>query len=163
MIIFQVVPSKLKPQKQPSIGVLIKRYSENMQPIVRRTPMLKCEFKKLRKQLYWNHTSAVVISSKFAHNFRIHFLKNTCGGLLLKPLNCFIFLIIIDKISTKYQYRFKVKGNPKEKLSISQSRWRENMSTGMIFLLEFLHSIFISIIYLEQINTQEWPQRKNLE
>ena len=113
MIIFQVVPSKLKPQKQPSIGVLIKRYSENMQPIVRRTPMLKCDFKKLRKQLHWNHTSAVVISSKFAHNFRIHFLKNTCGGLLLKPLNCFIFLIIVDKISTKYQYRFKVKGNPK--------------------------------------------------
>ena len=31
-------------QKQPSRGVLIKRYAENMQKIYRRTPMPKCNF-----------------------------------------------------------------------------------------------------------------------
>ena len=44
-------------QKKPSIGVLRKRCSENMQQIYRRTLMLKCNFNKVPKQLYWNHTS----------------------------------------------------------------------------------------------------------
>ena len=39
-------------QKQPSRGVLSKRYSENMQQIYRRTPMLKCDFNKVALQLY---------------------------------------------------------------------------------------------------------------
>ena len=39
-------------QKQPSIGVLIKRCSENMQEIYRRTNMLKCDFNKVALQLY---------------------------------------------------------------------------------------------------------------
>ena len=72
----------------------------------------------------------------------------------------------VDKISAKCQYRFKVKelDNLKEKLSISQSRGMENMSTGMIFLLVFLHSTFISIMYLVQIiDKQEWPRHKSLE
>ena len=34
---------RTKIQKQPSIGVLIKRYSENMQQVYRTTPMLKCD------------------------------------------------------------------------------------------------------------------------
>ena len=38
-------------QKQPSRGVLRKRYSENMQQIYRRTPMMKCDFNKVAKQL----------------------------------------------------------------------------------------------------------------
>ena len=38
-------------QKQPSIGVLIKRYSENMQQVYCRTPM-KCDFNKVTEQLY---------------------------------------------------------------------------------------------------------------
>ena len=53
-------------QKQPSRGVLRKRCSENMRQIYRRTPMPKCDFKKVAKQLYWNHTSAWVFSCKFA-------------------------------------------------------------------------------------------------
>ena len=32
-----------------------------MQQIYRRTPMLKCDFNKIPKQLYWNHTSAWMI------------------------------------------------------------------------------------------------------
>ena len=45
-------------QKQPSRGVLNKRYSENMQQIYIRTPMPKCDFNKVAKQLYQNHTLA---------------------------------------------------------------------------------------------------------
>ena len=39
-------------QEQPPRGVLSKRCSENMQRIYRRTPMLKCDFNKVAKQLY---------------------------------------------------------------------------------------------------------------
>ena len=38
-------------QKQLFRGVLKKRCSENMQQIYRRTPMLKCDFNKVAKQL----------------------------------------------------------------------------------------------------------------
>ena len=38
-------------QKQPPRGVLEKRCSENMQQIYRRTPMPKCDFNKVAKQL----------------------------------------------------------------------------------------------------------------
>ena len=39
-------------QKYPSRGAVVKRYSENMQQIYRRTPMQKCDFNKVAKQLY---------------------------------------------------------------------------------------------------------------
>ena len=39
-------------QKQPFRGALTKRCSENMQQIYRRTPMPKCDFNKVAKQLY---------------------------------------------------------------------------------------------------------------
>ena len=57
-------------QKQPSSGVIIKRCSENMQQIYRRTPMPECDFNKAALQLYWNHTSAWVFSSKFVAYFQ---------------------------------------------------------------------------------------------
>ena len=53
-------------QKQPSRGVLKKRCSENMQQIYRRIPVLKCDFNKVAFQLYWNYTSAWMLSCKFA-------------------------------------------------------------------------------------------------
>ena len=56
--------------KQPFKGVLEKRCSENMQQIYRWTPMLKCDFNKVAKQLYWNCTSARVFSCKFAAYFQ---------------------------------------------------------------------------------------------
>ena len=49
---------------------LKKRCSENMQQIYRRTSMLKCDFIKVVKQLYWNRTSARVLSCKFAAYFQ---------------------------------------------------------------------------------------------
>ena len=39
-------------EKQPFISVLIKRCSENMQQIYRKTPMPKCDFSKVAKQLF---------------------------------------------------------------------------------------------------------------
>ena len=39
-------------QKQPSRGVLRKRYSQKIPQIYRRTPMPKCDFNKVTKQLY---------------------------------------------------------------------------------------------------------------
>ena len=39
-------------QKQPFKDILKKRCSENMLQIYRRTPMLKCDFNKVAKQLH---------------------------------------------------------------------------------------------------------------
>ena len=39
-------------QKQPPRDVPRKRYSENMQQIYRISPMPKCDFNKVAKQLY---------------------------------------------------------------------------------------------------------------
>ena len=39
-----------KKQKQPFIGVLIKKCSENMQEIYSRTPMPKCDYNKIDLQ-----------------------------------------------------------------------------------------------------------------
>ena len=44
--------------KQPAISVLMKKCSENMQQIYRGTPMPKCDFNKVEKELYRNHTSS---------------------------------------------------------------------------------------------------------
>ena len=42
----------IKNQKQPCKGVLKKSCSENLQQILRRTPLPKCDFSKVAKQLY---------------------------------------------------------------------------------------------------------------
>ena len=42
-------------QKQPYRGVPRKRCSENVQQIYRRTPMPKCDFNKVAKQLLKSH------------------------------------------------------------------------------------------------------------
>ena len=59
-------------QKQPSRGVLIKRCSENMQQIYRRTSIFKYEydFNKVVLQKYWNCTLAWVFFCKFAAYFQ---------------------------------------------------------------------------------------------
>ena len=59
-----------KLQRQPSTGVLRKKCSEIMQQIYRRMPMLKRDFFKDAKQFYRNHTSAWVLSCKFAAYFQ---------------------------------------------------------------------------------------------
>ena len=56
--------------KQPSPVVLKERCSENMRQIYRKTPMPKCDFNQVAKQLYRNHTLAWVFSRKFAAYFQ---------------------------------------------------------------------------------------------
>ena len=46
-----------------------------MPQIYRKTPMPKCDFYKLTKQRYWNHTLAWVFSCKFAAYFQNTFSK----------------------------------------------------------------------------------------
>ena len=64
-------------EKQPSRGVLIKRCSENMSQIHRRTPMPKCDFNKVATQLIeitlWHQRSPV----NLLHIFGTPFPKNT--------------------------------------------------------------------------------------
>ena len=49
---------------------LVKSRSENMHQIYRRTSMPKCDFNKITKQLYWNHTSAWALFCRFAAYFQ---------------------------------------------------------------------------------------------
>ena len=65
-------------QKQPSRGVLKKRCSENIEKIYRRTPMPKCNFNKIAKQL--QHSCSPV---NLLHICRTPFSRNTSGWLLL--------------------------------------------------------------------------------
>ena len=54
--------------------LLSKTCSQEMQQIYRRTLMSKCDLNKVAKQLYRNHTSAWVLSCKFAaYFFKKHF------------------------------------------------------------------------------------------
>ena len=57
-------------QKQPSMGVLRNRCSENMLQIYRRTPLPICDFNKVAFQLYWNRTPAWVFSCIFSAYFQ---------------------------------------------------------------------------------------------
>ena len=61
-------------QKQPSKGALRKTCSENMQQIYRKTLMPECDFNKAALQLYGNHDSTWVFSSKIAVYFQNTFL-----------------------------------------------------------------------------------------
>ena len=70
-------------QKQPSRGVPMKRCSENMQQIYRRTPLAKCDFDKVAKELYWITLQHGCSPANFLHIFRTAFPENTSGGLLL--------------------------------------------------------------------------------
>ena len=61
-----LIPSKIELKTEETPNVLKERCLENMQQINRRTPMPKCDFKKVAKQIYWNRASAWVFSCKFA-------------------------------------------------------------------------------------------------
>ena len=65
-------------RKQPSIGVLMKMFSENMQQFYRRTPMSKLLSSFIETTL--RHGYSLV---KLLHIFRTHLPKNTSRQLLL--------------------------------------------------------------------------------
>ena len=57
-------------QKQPPRSVPRKRCSENMKQTYRRTAIPECDFNKVAKKHYWNRTSALIFSCKFAAYFQ---------------------------------------------------------------------------------------------
>ena len=67
-------------QEQPSRDVLMKRYSENMQQIYRRTPMPKCDFNKVAAIALRHGCSP----ENLLHVFKTPFLENSSEGLLLR-------------------------------------------------------------------------------
>ena len=87
----------MKFQKQPPRGVPRKRSTENMQKIYRRTTMLKFDFNKVAKQLYWNRTSAWLSPVNLLHIFRTPFPENTSERLLLKLLKICNLVMCIQK------------------------------------------------------------------
>ena len=70
LISWRLLISNCSVQSQPFRGVLIKRCSENMLETYRRTPMPKCDFNKVAKELYWNLTSTWAFSCKYAAYFQ---------------------------------------------------------------------------------------------
>ena len=65
-------------QMQLSRGVLIKRCSENIQQIYKRTPMPKCDFNKVAKQI------EIALQHECSPVHLLHiFSRNTSGWLLL--------------------------------------------------------------------------------
>ena len=61
--------SNLNLQKQRSRGVRRKKSSENMQQIYRRTPMQKCDFNKVLKQLYLKSYFALLNSQNLRYTY----------------------------------------------------------------------------------------------
>ena len=82
----KVLNAPLDMQKQPFMGVLRKRCSENIQQIYWKTPIPKCGISKFPGQLYWNRTSHGCSPVNLLHIFRKRFPKNIYGGLLLDML-----------------------------------------------------------------------------
>ena len=62
--------------------------SENMEQIVKSTPMWKCNFNKAAKQLYWSHTSAWVSSCTVCSFSTPKLLYRINNRIWLKGLVC---------------------------------------------------------------------------
>ena len=78
-------------RKQPPRGVLSKRFSENMQEIYRRTPCQNVISIKLQSKFNETTFRHGCSSVNLPHIFRIPFLKNTSGRLLL---NFYLWLTV---------------------------------------------------------------------
>ena len=76
--------AKSKRTEHPSIGVLIRRCTENMQQIYRITPMSMCDFTKLLCNFIEIALQHGCSAENLLHISRTPFPKNTSGGLLLK-------------------------------------------------------------------------------
>ena len=87
--------------QQPSKSVLRKRCSENMHQIYWRTPLPTCDFNKVAKQVYRNHTFlAWVFFCKFAAYFQNTFSKEHFS-IIASVLFKFKILQAIDYIREK--------------------------------------------------------------
>ena len=73
-------------QKQLSIIVFIKRFSENMQQIYRRTPMPKCDFNKVALPEYYRNTYGGLLLLITLKIFSMASLTHSFPIFLIKPL-----------------------------------------------------------------------------
>ena len=71
-----------------------------MQQIYRRTPMLKCDFNKVAKQLYWNTLWHRCSSVNLLDIFKTLFPKNTSGGLIRD----FSYKVLFKEPSSQYTF-----------------------------------------------------------
>ena len=74
-----------------------------MPQIYRRTPMPKCDFNKVAKQLNWNHTSAWVFSCKFAAYFQNTFSWEHLWVTVLVSIHGWV---IYDKLKGKLKTEY---------------------------------------------------------
>ena len=89
-------------QKQPSRGVLSKRCSEDMQQIYWGTPMPKCDFNKVAKQLYEITLRHGCSPVNLLHISRTPFTINTSERVLLDIGFCSVlFMENFHKIRPK--------------------------------------------------------------
>ena len=80
LVWYSEIISSVYYQKQPPRGVLMKRCSENMRQIYRRTRMLKCDFNKVA--LLKSHFGMGVLL-QICYIFSEYLYNNASGGLLL--------------------------------------------------------------------------------
>ena len=93
-------------QKQSSGGVLRKRCSENMRQTYRRTPMPKCDFNKVAKQLIEIAVRHGCSPVNLLHIFRTPYPKNTSEWLLLPVLHSLRFFTTWPAFSASYTQSF---------------------------------------------------------
>ena len=98
------LPAKKKTQKQPSRGVLRKRYFVNMQQIYRKTPMPKELAINLQRNFFEITLRHGCSPANLLHIFRTPLPRNTSVWLLLKILILWIELQTnkIQKVSKPY-------------------------------------------------------------
>ena len=92
--------SKVTLRKSMTSEAAIQRCFENIQQNYRRTPMPKCDFNKVAKELYRNRTLHECSSVNLLHIFRTPFLKNASGRLLVKTSYnhiCFLYFLFSVK------------------------------------------------------------------
>ena len=146
-------------RKQPPRGVLKKRCPENMQQIYRRTPMSKCDFNKVAKQLYWNRTSAWVFSCKFAAYFQNTFYQDHLGvaasvfSILWFPLSGSLIYFRYAHVVCTCDFYFSTthtKGVD-TKISLGVSNENQDLSSNNFFPCENFTCVFLRNINSEQI------------
>ena len=92
-------------QKQPSRGVLTKRCSGNMQQIYRGTPITKCDFNKVAKQVLMEHF-AKIVNGDLSHE-RINLLRNCLVTYLTKSIYTAVFFNYVPS----YYWNFNENAN----------------------------------------------------
>ena len=120
-------------QKQPSRVGLIKRYSENMQQLYRRTPIPKLNLSNkgckatLMKSHYGNSYRTPV---DLLHNFRTSFPKSTSRGLLLCSTFVLPLFWLLTLVNPEWTKTTVVPGYKKDILAPYK-----NLSTNLIITI----------------------------